>query len=161
MDTPPPEERFKITILQLLDYIKILSEEYSQPLGLIGVIKIGLNTISSNDLVENFIKKTYDNWEKIRIKDTDYFINLSEVFLSEVNSNKEEYADSPLLKCINIGKETSNFKTLLSKLDDDDKDTIWSGIHPLIKQSISYMKQNREKFNNIDINSEIKIWNIK
>ena len=180
------QERFKSNIITLIEIFQDIfneGKEYdtvdSYDSSFIIVLTLVKST-SSELMIENFIKKTYDHWDKIYSKDIDYFkdlgLNLFEIFKNKgVDHFKTMEKNSTLIEML-TGEQIKDFKKLLSSsytdkdgkqidfLNEERKRDIWLIFHSFVKISICYLHENTEKqkqFNYINVTDNIKKWKIK
>jgi hypothetical protein len=81
-------------------------------------------------LIESFITKTSNQWDKIKERDTDHFSKNMKTLL-------------PILEDDHI-KELARIFTSTGVIDDDDKDAFWEFIESFVKLSINYVHTGRK-----------------
>lgn len=187
----PAEERFKRNFLTLVDICHEMVEEGSQngvstiTPTMFNLVKIFITRLEGRFLLERFIRKTYDYWDKIYEKDLNYFKELGLNLFSMVGDkgldnivNREDKSLTGGLSMDHI----SSFKNLLSSkykdengndieiFDDDKIEDTWKIMHGFVKQSIVYVhkqrqmvngKYTKEYFPNVDIKENGEKWKVK
>ena len=187
----PAEERFKRNFITLVDICHEMVEEGSDngvssiTPTMFNLVKIFITRLEGRFLIERFIRKTYDYWDKIHAKDLEYFkelgLNLFTMAGDKGLDNMVEGEDKSLTSGLNMDK-ISAFKNLLSAkyvdsdgneveiFDDDKVEDTWKIMHGFVKQSIMYIHNNRdmvdgeytkEYFSNVNIKENAEKWKVK
>jgi hypothetical protein len=154
---------------------------------MITILKILIEATPGDYMINNFIKKTNTYWKRIKDKDIEYFKEYGLDFFTNVKenginslTNSETKKNNSFLKNL---KEThiTNFKSLLEGeydidgkrveiLDEERKQDIWNILNSFVRISISHIhmernyiegKYTQEYFPEINVNENIKEWNIK
>lgn len=179
------KDYFKKSILDLFEIFEEMVEEAQdegiiQGLNIILIAcKVVLKSRDPDKMCNNFIKKTYQYWDKIFEKDAEYFKKFAlEQFNSLQGDNldklKEKEGDgSDFVKNL-TGGHLENFKDVLSGtyiddgeviyiFDEDRQRMIWGYLHNCVKHSILYIKNQpcKDIYKNIDIHKYSKIYKIK
>ena len=154
---------------------------------MITILKILIEATPGDYMINNFIKKTNTYWKRIKDKDIEYFKEYGLDFFTNVKENGVDSLTNPETKKSNSFlknlKEThiSNFKSLLEGeydvdgkkieiLDEERKQDIWNILNSFVRISISHIhmernyiegKYTQEYFPEINVNENIKEWNIK
>lgn len=135
------EERFSQTIEELIKLVQDLTIEVTKKgykivdPQVIGVAANVIKIFPTNKLLEVFIRRSNDHWEKIRVKNKDFFIDEAH----------NMFSDLP-------GGHVSAFKDLVSIRDkdnnpvvsSDDIDALFEFFHAMIKISIKYIHKQRQ-----------------
>lgn len=148
MSSPPEEDRFRTTVLELTDLIHELSsicwEEGIKSMNpsLIVLAKGYISGLDKIDLITAFINNSYgpqnnNYWDEIRERNETFFIEHSDSVFANVPVGK--------------GNMTA-FKTLFTAVDEDgkniiiqeDRDAIWDMFYSLVKICIKYIHRVRE-----------------
>lgn len=187
----PTEERFKRNFITLVDICHEMVEEGSDngvstiTPTMFNLVKIFITRLEARFLIERFIRKTYDYWDKIHDKDLEYFkelgLNLFTMAGDKGLDNMVNGEDKSLTSGLNMDK-ISAFKSLLSAkyvdsdgkeieiFDDDKVEDTWKIMHGFVKQSIMYIHNNRnmvdgeytkEYFSNVNIKENAEKWKVK
>lgn len=185
------DERFKRNFITLVDICHEMVEEGDErgvcsiTPTMFNIFKIIISKLESKFLIERFIKKTYDYWDKIYEKDLEYFkdlgLNLFNMAGDKGIDNMVEGEDKSLMSGLNMD-HVSSFKNLLSSTYTDDKgrevcifdderiDDTWKIMHSFVKQSITYIHTKREMkdgvytadyFSNVNIKENAEKWKVK
>ena len=188
---PPTEERFKLNFVTLIEICEEMVQEgdehkvCSLTPTMFSILKIIVKNINSKFLIERFIRKTYDYWDKIKDKDIDYFKNLGvELFNMAEDKGIDNMLDGEDKSIAGGLKFThvSLFKDLLSAsyidsegntvqiFDDDRIADTWKIMHSFVKQSILYIHTNRrmvdgnytsDYFSNVNVKENAQKWRVK
>jgi hypothetical protein len=159
MSTPNSVERFHFNAKSLFSFILELVEnahtdgfKIIHP-SLIKFAGIVLFNLDKNIFLKKFIEKSYQHWEKIYIRDTDFFINSAgEIFLNLPLENVNAFKELFLLKT-----EDGEYY-----ITEDDKDALWDYFESLVRISIIYMTEdNKRNCVNADLEMLCNKWNIK
>lgn len=191
MSSLSTEDRFKrnfVTLVEICEEMVQDGDEHNvctlTP-TMFSILKIIVRNIDSKFLIERFIRKTHNYWDRINEKDLDYFKNLGvELF----NMAEDKGLDNMLEgedKSITNGLSFSHvslFKDLLSSsykdsegntvqiFDDDRIDDTWKIMHSFVKQSILYIHTKRnyvnggythDYFSNVNIKENAEKWRVK
>jgi hypothetical protein len=172
---PPPEDRFKMTLLSLSN-IMLREIEKKRARGEKTIAKetlmFGLEMIKatkSDVIIGGFLTRSFDVengkkrdlWDRVLEKDRDFFMQKSETLFGELSSGIVE-----------------GFKDLIRQGDVDEKlmKTIWDHLSAMVKMSISYVHLSRKPQitstdngfkvdytidyrKEIDLHNEAKKWN--
>ena len=185
-----PEERFKRNFITLVDICNDMVEEgetqgiSSVSSTIINIAKIFISKLEPEFLIERFVRKTYEHWDKIYEKDLDYFADLG---LNLFNMTEQKGVDGMLegeekgmFGAISMD-HISGFKKLLSatyneggsevKIFDDERvEDVWKIMHSFVKQSISYIHERRtmvdgqytkDYFSNVNVKENAEKWKVK
>jgi len=187
----PTEERFKRNFLTLVDICHEMVEEGSEQgvstitPTMFNLVKIFITRLEGKFLLERFIRKTYDYWDKILDKDLDYFkeigLNLFSMAGDKGIDSLVDGDDKSLTGGLNLD-HVSSFKNLLSAkykdekgndveiFDDDKIEDTWKIMHGFVKQSILFIHNQRdmvngvytkEYFPNVNIKENATKWKVK
>lgn len=187
----PAEERFKRNFLTLVDICHEMVEEGSEngvstiTPTMFNLVKIFITRLQGRFLIERFIRKTHDYWDKIYDKDLDYFkelgLNLFTMAGDKGLDNMIDGEDKGIASSLNMDK-ISAFKSLLSAkykdengdeieiFDDEKIEDTWKIMHGFVKQSILHIHKNREMvdgqytkdyFPNVNVKENGEKWKIK
>lgn len=135
------EERFSQTIEELIKLVQDLTIEVTKKgykivdPQVIGVAVSVIKIVPASRLFEVFIRRSHEHWEKIRVKNKDFFIDEAH----------NMFSDLP-------GGHVSAFKDLVSIRDKDnnsvvpaeDIDALFEFFHAMIKISIKYIHKQRQ-----------------
>ena len=190
MSSPPTEERFKrnfITLVEICEEMVQIGYENSvcslTP-TMFSILKILVKNISSKILIERFIKKTYEHWDKIQEKDIEYFKTMGADLFNIAESKGMDNVLSSEDKSITNGlsfNHVSLFKQLLGAtysengvdvdiFDDERISDTWKIMHSFVKQSIAYIHNNRKMvdgdytndyFSNVNVKENASKWKVK
>jgi len=157
----PEEERFLENIKCLIQLVAYLTQQArDKGCTIVGkdMIDIASHFITALDkhyLLKTFVFYSHKSWDKIKIRNRDFF-------------TKEGEADN-IFKNLPV-EGVYAFRTLFTTLDkngkpiitDGDVEDIWDGFGSLVKISIKYINKNPEIFKEcgIDVNAEAKKWEI-
>lgn len=186
----PSEERFKRNFLALVDICHEMVEEGSEhgvtsiTPALFNIVKIFIGRLEGKFLIERFISKTYDHWDKIHDKDLGYFKDLGLNLFSLAGGNGLDDVmgeDRSLSGGLSM-EHISSFKNLLSAnytdsngntieiFDDEKIEDTWKIMHGFVKQSILYIHNQREMvdgvytndyFSNVKVKENGEKWKVK
>jgi len=187
----PAEERFKRNFLTLVDICHEMVEEGSEngvstiTPTMFNLVKIFITRLEGKFLIERFIRKTYDYWDKIYDKDLDYFkelgLNLFSVADDKGLDNMVDGEDKSITGGLSLD-HISSFKNLLSAsyqdingnqveiFDDEKIEDTWKIMHGFVKQSILYVHNQREivdgqytkeYFPNVNVKENGEKWKVK
>lgn len=187
----PTEERFKRNFLTLVDICHEMVEEGSEngvstiTPTMFNLVKIFITRLEAKFLIERFIRKTYDYWDKIHAKDLEYFkelgLNLFSMAGDKGIDNMVDGEDKSITGGLNLD-HISSFKNLLSaeykdsdgneiKVFDDEKiEDTWKIMQGFVKQSILYIHNQRQMvdgqytkdyFPNVNIKENGERWKVK
>jgi len=146
------EERFAVTIINIIEVIEEFAEIHKIEIKSSDLLKKIPNMYDKNKILVEFIDKTKTSWDKIYDKDTNYFLNLADIFIKDIDKIKIRFLN------INSKMEAQNIRTLFGKLSLLEREHIWKGVHILVKQSILYSCEKEIKIDNRE--ELIKKWNI-
>ena len=185
-----PSERFKQNMLILLDIIFDMFQEgsknkiVSSDAKILTVLKILIESTSSDYMINNFIRKTHDYWGRIKERDIEYFKENGLEFFTTVKENGMDSItgdkSNSFLKNLK-SRHLDNFKLLLESsyqengetieiFDEERKEDIWKILESFVKISISHIHQERsyvsgkytqEYFPEINVKESIISWDIK
>lgn len=188
-------ERFKRNLLTLFSVIEDMYEEginndvieEDNVNILLPAAKIYINTKNSDTMINRWIAKTYEHWDKIKEKDTAYFQEIGLKIFNIIRDKgldrlkeEEEIKDDGFMNKISE-KQISNFKNLLQGEYEYEGDTykifneetekmIWTLMDSFVKLSICYIHENRrivdgvpvsECFPEVDVEKLSKEWCVK
>jgi len=186
----PSEERFKRNFLALVDICHEMVEEGSEhgvtsiTPALFNIVKIFIGRLEGKFLIERFIRKTYDHWDKIHDKDLGYFKDLGLNLFSLAGGKGLDDVmgeDRSLAGGLSM-EHVSSFKNLLSAnytdsngntveiFDDEKIEDTWKIMHGFVKQSILYIHNQREMvdgvytndyFSNVKVKENGEKWKVK
>ena len=187
----PAEERFKRNFLTLVDICHEMVEEGSDngvstiTPTMFNLVKIFITRLEGKFLIERFIRKTYDYWDKIHAEDLEYFkdlgLNLFSMAGDRGLDNIVEGDDKSLTGCLSLD-HISSFKNLLSAkytdsegntvevFDDEKIEDTWKIMHGFVKQSLLYVHNQREMvdgeytkdyFPNVNVKENGEKWKVK
>jgi hypothetical protein len=159
MTTPNSIERFFFNAKSLFSFILELVEnahndgyDIIHP-SLIKFAGIVLFNLDKSIFIKKFIEKSYQHWDKIYVRDIDFFMN----------SAAEIFLNLPLEK-VNAFKDLFLIKTEDGELyiTDDDKDALWDYFESLVRISIAYILEDKSRnIINADIDLLCDKWKIK
>jgi len=184
------QERFKSNMEILLDIITEMFEEaiennlIEDNTGLFNLVKLMIKNCSSEKMINNFIKKTYPHWEKLKDRDLEYFKNMGlELFNVVQDKGIDHYKDDNTKDIFSKIKDShlESFKKILESsyeqdgseveiFDDEKKEDIWKIIHSFVKISVVYVHDKRnyrdgkytsEFFPEVKVKENITRWGIK
>ena len=124
-------ERFRITLDEFSQFIldtfndcQLNNKSYHVPEEIIVTISNYIKNNDSNNMIDNFITKSYQYWSMIQSRNESFFIEHSSVIFDWA---PEQYVNQ--------------FKQIFSKklIDDEQKGGIWEFIFVLVKISIKYL----------------------
>jgi len=187
----PAEERFKRNFLTLVDICHEMVEEGSDngvstiTPTMFNLVKIFITRLEGKFLIERFIRKTYEYWDKIHSKDLEYFkdlgLNLFSMAGDRGLDNIVEGDDKSLTGGLSLD-HISSFKNLLSAkytdsegntvevFDDEKIEDTWKIMHGFVKQSLLYVHNQREMvdgeytkdyFPNVNVKENGEKWKVK
>ncbi len=187
----PAEERFKRNFLTLVDICHEMVEEGSDngvstiTPTMFNLVKIFITRLEGKFLIERFIRKTYEYWDKIHAKDLEYFkdlgLNLFSMAGDRGLDNIVEGDDKSLTGGLSLD-HISSFKNLLSAkytdsegntvevFDDEKIEDTWKIMHGFVKQSLLYVHNQREMvdgeytkdyFPNVNVKENGEKWKVK
>lgn len=187
-----PAERFKRNMVTLLEIISDMFDEGNRnsivksDFKLITILKILIESTPGDYMINNFIKKSYPYWERIRERDIEYFkehgldffTNVKEKGIDSLTDEKQKNNDfiknlksSHLdnFKLLLEGSYTENGK-VIDILDEERKEDIWKILNSFVKISVSHVhlerqyiggKYTQEYFPEINVKENIETWNIR
>ena len=184
------QERFKSNMEILLDIITEMFEEaiennlIEDNTGLFNLVKLMIRNCSCEKMINNFIKKTYPHWEKLRDRDLEYFKSMGlELFNVVQDKGIDHYKDDNTKDIFSKIKDShlESFKKILESsyeqggskveiFDDEKKEDIWKIIHSFVKISVVYVHDKRnykdgkytsEFFPEVKVKENITRWGIK
>jgi len=191
MDIPlSTEERFKknfITLVEICEEMVHEGDRYNVS-GLtptmFGILKIIVKNVNSVFLIERFIRKTNDHWDKIHIKDIDYFKTVAVDLFNIAESNgiggvidqNENLTSGLKLSHISMFKDLisgsykdENGETIMIFDDERITDT-WKIMHSFVKQSLFFIHTKRKMvggnytvsyFSNINVKENAEKWKVR
>lgn len=165
MALPPPEERFCENINGVIETVTFGVQEAQRkghsiisPL-LLSLAGAAIAQYDKRFIIETFINKSHEHWDKIRAHNRNFFIeNAADIF-----------SDLPL-------GNVEAFKKLFTLRDGDGKpiageefeDELWSTFESLVKICVNYIHENREMdasgeyayefFEHVDLERHAKTW---
>lgn len=145
MTSISPEDKFVKNIQDFMNFGEsLLTECYEKKITTLNPNGISYAIIFVNEkikekgnkwMVEEFIKKTYVDWNKMKKKDHEYFMKKLPELLPIL---KQSHTDE-LCKLF-VGKD----KTGKEYVSDDDRDCLWEYMNSFIKITINYVHYNRK-----------------
>ena len=189
--SPSTEERFKSNFITLVEICEEMVQEGDEnnvssiTPAVFSIFRILISKIEPKFLIERFIRKTSDYWDKILEKDIEYFKNLGLGLFNIAGDNGIDSILEKEDKSITGGltiNHISSFKGLLSatyrnengeeiQIFDDERVTdTWKIMHSFVKQSILYVHTNRnmidgeytkDYFSNINVKENAEKWKVK
>lgn len=162
MSKPSEEFRFKSNVLgiaedikyniELLHTKKVTSIEPTSIQMMIDLIKI----INPKMVIDEFIVKSYQHWDKIKERDESFFLNHAGNIFPFLPQEKM----APFLQLFHTNDNAG--KCVIS---DELKDTIWNNLHGMIKICIRYIhkhrEQNEEFHEDVDLQANAQTWGLK
>jgi hypothetical protein len=151
MSTPNSIERFYFNAKSLFSFIAELVEQAHtdghnvlHP-SLIKFAGYVLFNIDKSMFIKKFIEKSFSHWDKIYVRDTEFFINsAANIFLNLPLENVNAFKELLLLK-------TEDNEYYIS---EDDRDALWDYFESLVRISIAYMMED-EKRNTVGVNLKL------
>jgi len=136
---PPPQERFKNTIIGLSSFCKELCEDlrkkkFNVDVSMIHLAGLYLSSMDDFELIDNFILKSNMYWKEIRERNENFFISHSAEIFGLPKEQLTVFTDFFVLK-------DTQGKPVVSK---DDKDLIWEYFESLVRISIHHIHQERK-----------------
>ena len=182
MTNPSSSERYKSNLLVLIDTVQEIYDEGckhsiidSNQNTLFFLMKTYIKACSSDLLINKFIKKTNEYWDKIYEKDINYFKDIGLNFLNVCDEKGidhfKEGNNSTILQKLSKS-HLDEFKNILSSsykdndgndvelLDDEKKSDIWNIFHSFVKISICYLHEN-DVYTELNKKDLAKKWKIK
>lgn len=169
---PPPVERVKSNLLEIIrltrdtiSFVKGKGYKIDMDPNLCNIAVKILEGVQSNKIVDGFIERSFNYWDRLKNKDEEFLLVNATVLFGELDlSVTNTFAGMMRAKDEN-GK---------SYVQDETKESVWKLIHAMIKGSIKYvhesrcpkeidgkMKYTNEFFPKIRISEQVQIWNIK
>lgn len=169
---PPPVERVKSNLLEIIKLtrdtvIYVGNNGYKIELDpkLFDVAVNILNGFNADKIVQGFIERSYNYWDKIKAKDEPFLLANAEILFGELPSN--------LIQIFTKMMESKNEEGK-SYVPDETKECVWDLIFAMIKGAIKYVHESRcpkevdgkmkytvEFFPKVSIRKQVEIWNIK
>ena len=134
-------DKFKTNIIALLDIIHELLEDFSKRADikinpqLVMLGKSFINTCSSSMIIDTFIDKSFEHWDRIKTRDEKFFVENCDTIFGDI-----PLLDTSILKTI---YETTDRKGS-QLLSDDDKETLWKFFESMVKLSLKHIHEQRE-----------------
>jgi len=168
---PTPVERVKSNLLEIIRLTRDIISYVSQNGYKINIdpnlcniaVKI-LENVQASKIVDGFIERSFNYWDKLKEKDEEFLLLNSNVLFGELDQNVIS-AFASMMKA-----KDPNGK---SYVPDETKESVWKIIHAMIKGSIKYVHESRcakeidgkmkytvEFFPKIRISEQVKNWNI-
>jgi hypothetical protein len=136
-----PEDRFLQNIQALINISKEplqkcydLGLKCNHPMMLDFAVNF-LESFDKKKLIENFIEKSFNDWDKIKERNIEYFLKNIETILEETPFKK-----STMFETIYKAVDSDGNKVLTEELQDQ----LWEAIHGMIKICISYIHKERQ-----------------
>ena len=174
----PEEERFRANILDLGALVHELTtncwnagrREVAPQLVAMG--EDYLKKYESKKIIEGFINHSYEYWEKIRLREEDFFINHAHVIFQQLPIKSENIN---AFKMFFTAKDNKGKDIVI----EDDRKAIWVIFESLVKISIKYVHKSRgiktvqteqgprqayidkNKFKFIDVKALSTLWKIE
>jgi hypothetical protein len=141
---PPEHERFKTNIISLISLVKLMVSK-AVSLGktdinvlLVDFVSKYIETLDPIIMIDNFIKRSYNHWSKIKEKDKEYFAgNASDIFYDFDKTRIKKITELSLIK----DGDKYLFDAELTELTDF--------FTSFVKISIKYIAKNKSKYPNI------------
>ncbi len=137
---PSPVERFKANIDAIFDLIhELVVKANKRGCTVISPLMVNLGTIylksqNPDDLITSFIDQSHKYWDKIHIKDEEFFNkNLGTIFSTISKTNSDAF----------LVLATAKDKSGKPIISDDDREGIWTYIRSFVKISIHYIHEKR------------------
>lgn len=175
-DLAPPEDRLRDNIKGLIDLCRDIIADAADKgfgginIGLIDVAALTLAKWNQTELINDFIDKSHEYWDKIRLREENFFrSNMATIF-----------ANVPL---IDMGAVAGLFDatqpgTTELLVPKEDRDAVWDFLTAMVKICIKYIHNERkpcvrkvgdtykpfyqrEFFPNIRLEQHAKQWDIK
>lgn len=181
---PVPTERFKANLLTLFDIVNDMYEEGQEngviesKFNLLGLLKLFIKKTPGDYMLKRFIRRTWQHWDKIKEKDTDYFKDMGLQLFSMMQDKgmdafkgeEELSGDNKLVSSLS-GDHIATFKNLLSAsyeyegeeieiFDEERKGDVWKIMHSFVKISIAYIHDSRKQVDGkytVEFFPEIKV----
>ena len=99
------------------------------------IVKNVMKNYNKGELMDKFITHTNEHWEKIRLRDVDFFVNHGQGILGGIP------LPINVFEMIFIGKHPKTGKILIS---EEDRNGIWSYLSSMIRISIVYIHEKRK-----------------
>lgn len=157
MNIPPPVDRFRDNTITLAHYCKnIIINAYNQQLTSIQPIyvQIGLHVLENGytgeELINNFIKFSYLSWDKIKVKDEDFF-----------DQNKTELFNAWPTEVIQMFHSLffTNKPDGTPLISAKQKEYIWNAVQSFVKISIQHIYESRQPYRTQDGSIEFRFNN--
>ena len=153
------EERFKANFITLVEICEEMVQEgdgrgiCNLTPTMFSILKVIVKNVDSVFLIERFIRKTNEHWDKIHTKDIEYFktvatdlFNIAEdKGLGGVINQEESITSGLKMSHISMFKdlisgsyEDENGETILI-FDDERVSDTWKIMHSFVKQSLLYV----------------------
>lgn len=152
------DEKFKANSISLAQYIVNLNED-AKKRGIIlidsNILNIGvelLKTFDSKQIIEAFISRSKDSWNKIKNHDAEYFRQNTSIFFSGLPENVVENMGKLLMG----NDEKGNFY-----IKNEYREKIWEYMEAFVKISLRYLGPDGSPYLSIEkYNSYKKLWNM-
>lgn len=152
---PSHEERFlSNTIIFFSTMKQYLTEIYKKGYkdldpALIDIVMGIVKAVDKKEVIEKFIENSYKLWDMIKAKDEEFFKQRAlEIFhffpKDKINAFNQIFT-----------KKDSTGKFIITQ---DKRDKLWTIAFGLVRISIKYVSDNRNKFNYINIDDEKSKW---
>lgn len=177
MEQNPPEEvRFMTNVLDLTDLVHELAticwdagRKDINP-SLIAIAENFLESYDPNELIDVFIRHSYMYWDKIRIRNEDFFISNAHVIFQHLP------VDTSNINAFKVFFEAKTDQGV-PIIIEDDRNAIWNIFDSLVKICIKYIHKVRgvklvktddglrpayknKKYSEIKVREQAKLWDI-
>jgi hypothetical protein len=191
MDTPlSTEGRFKTNFVTLVEICEEMVHEGDRhnvsglTPTMFSILKILVKTVNPVFLIERFIRKTSDHWDKIHTKDIDYFKTVAADLFNIVENNgiggvidqNEKLTSGLKLSHISMFKDLisgsykdENDETVMI-FDDERVTDTWKIMHSFVKQSLLFIHTKRKMvggnytvsyFSNVNVKENAEKWKVR
>lgn len=149
-----PIDRFYDNALSFSEFIEYLVDDLNKrghiniPSCVIGIAIGMLKEYNKKDLIQGFIRKSYDHWNDIKNKNDSSISDNAMVIFSAIPQNYVK-SFSEIFK-----KKDNNDNPIIS---NEQRNIIWDFLHPFIKISIKYIHESQNPY--IDNNGQRKYKN--
>lgn len=145
--------RFQTCVLELTQLLLDVVEGFTEPLdsSLLHLAKAGVGVCDKRDLIERFIEHSHRVWEKVRVKDSDFFITHAGSLFSSLG-------DVDMFLRLYQTKDSRGQRLI----DPELEETLWSFFHAMVKISLKYVhkeRASRECFPELDL-SQTSLWGV-
>lgn len=162
-----PEERFKNNLNTMLDIIIDMFEEGSENSIVSGsykvlpILKFLVSRSNGERIINNFINRTHEYWDKMRTKDINYFKDFGLDLFTDMRENGMEQYNPSLSSYKEIidnlsSSHVEDFKKVLEAsykdedgndvdiFDEERKEDIWKILGSFVKISVVFVHEKRK-----------------